>query len=97
MATQFATHIAAATATDVSTKAWQRIVEHGGKKACANSSLQKLLFRFVEYVGSTSGVEQTFSQCLAQFRHLRNYSVPGLQRVLALAGTRGQATRRTWP
>ena len=91
MATQVATHIAAATATDVSIKAWQRTVEHVGKNACENSSLRKLLIRFVAYAGSTSGVEQTFSQCLAQFRHLRNYSVPGLQRVLVLAGTRGQA------
>ena len=91
VATQFATHIAAATATDVSTKAWQRTLEHMGKTALENSSLRKLLIRFVAYAGSTSGVEQTRSQCLAQFRHLRNYSVPGLQRVLALAGTRGQA------
>ena len=88
---QFATRIAAATATYVSTKAWQRTVEHVGKKACENSSLRKLLFRFAAYVGSTSGVEQTFSQCLAQFRHLRKYSVLGMQRVLVLAGTRGRA------
>ena len=79
VATHFATHIAAATAADVSIKAWQRTVEHVGKKACDNSSLQKLLFRFVAHAGSTSGVEQTRSQCLAQFRHLRNYSVLGMQ------------------
>jgi len=91
VATQFASHIAAATSTDVTIKAWQRTLEHVGKKALENSSLQRLLTRFVAYVGSTSGVEQTFSQCLAQFRHLRNYSMPGLQRVLVLAGTRGQA------
>ena len=62
-----------------------------GRKAFENSSLQKLVFHFVAYVGSTSGVGQTLSQCLAQFRHLRNNSIPGLQRVLVLAGTRGQA------
>jgi len=91
VATQFATQIAAATASDVSIKAWQRTLEHVGKKALENSSLQRLLTRCVACVGSTSGVEQTFSQCLAQFRHLRSYSMPGLQRVLVLAGTRGQA------
>ena len=64
LATQFATHIAAATTTDVSIKAWQRTLEHVGKKALENSSLRRPLTRF-----STSGVEQTLSQCLAQFRH----------------------------
>ena len=39
VATHFATHIAAATATDVSIKAWQRTVEHVGKKASENLSL----------------------------------------------------------
>ena len=95
VATHGAAHVTAATALDVSIKAWQRTVEHVGKKACGNSSLQKHLFRFVAHVGSTSGAEQTFSQCLAQFRHLRNYSVLGMQRGLVLAGTRGQA--HSWP
>jgi hypothetical protein len=91
VATQFASQIASATASDVSVQAWQRTVKHVGKKACDKSSLQKLLFRFVAYIGSSSGVEQTFSQCMAQFRHLRNFSIPGVQRVLVLAGTRGQS------
>ena len=47
--------------------------------------------RFVAYVGSSSAVEQTFSQCRSQFGHLRNLSVLGIQRVLVLAGTKSQS------
>jgi len=90
VASQFAGQIAATGASEVSWQAWQRTVQHMGKKAWNNSELRKLLFRYVAYVGSSSGVEQTFSQCLAQFRHLRNFSIPGVQRILVLAGTRGQ-------
>jgi hypothetical protein len=60
------------------------------KLSFPSSNLRQVLSRFVAYVGSSSGVEQTFSQCLAQFRHLRNFKGLGLQRVLVLAGTRGQ-------
>ena len=72
-----------------SNPSWLRAVEHMGKKACVSSSLQKLLFLFVACIGSTSGVEQT--QRLAQFRHLRSFSMLGVQRVLVLASSRGQA------
>ena len=62
-----------------------------GKKACDKSSLLKLLHRFVAYIGSANKVEQTFSQCMAQFRHIRNFSILGAQRVLVIADTRGQS------
>ena len=39
--------------------------------------LQHILSRFVTYVGSSSGAEQTLSKCLSQFRHLRNFKVMG--------------------
>ena len=90
VATQFANQIASATASDVSVKAWQQTIQHVGK-AGDKSGLKKLLFRFVAYIGSSSGVEQTFSQCMAQFRHLRNFGMLGVQRVLVLANTRGQS------
>jgi hypothetical protein len=83
--------IASATTSDVSLQAWQRTVKHVGKKACEKSSLLKLLHRFVAYIGSASKVEQTFSQCMAQFRHIRNFSILGAQRVLVIADTRGQS------
>ena len=38
-----------------------------------SSNLRQVLSRFVAYVGSSSGVEQTFSQRLSQFGHLRHY------------------------
>jgi hypothetical protein len=85
LATQFARQIASATASDVSLQAWQRTVKHVGKKACDKSSLLKLLHRFVAYIGSASKVEQTFSQCMAQFRHIRNFS--------SLGGTEGAGDR----
>jgi hypothetical protein len=50
-----------------------------------------MLSRFVAYVGLSNGAEQTFSQRLSQFRHLRNFSVPGIQRIVVLAGTQGQS------
>jgi len=91
LATQFAMQIASATTSDVSLQAWQRTTKHVGKKACEKSSLLKLLHRFVAYIGSASKVERTFSQCMAQFRHLRNFGILGVQRTLVLAGTRGQS------
>jgi len=90
VASQLAKKIASATASDVSVQAWQRTAQHVGKNAWRESVLRELLFRFVAYIGSSSGVEQTFSQCMAQFRHLRNFKTRGVQRVLVLAGTRGQ-------
>jgi len=60
-------------------------------KHSPSSNLRQVLSRFVAYVGSSSGVEQTFSQCLSQFRHLRHFSDLGIQRILVLAGTRGQS------
>ena len=60
-----------------------------------SSNLRQVLSRFVAYVGSSSGVEQTFSQCLSQFRHLRQYSDLGMQWILVLAGARWQSETPT--
>ena len=49
-----------------------------------------MLSRFVAYVGSPNGMEQKSGQCVSQFRHLRNFKVMGMQRILVLANTRGQ-------
>jgi hypothetical protein len=92
VATQFANQISvtvAGTAADVSALAWKRTMVTR-MKAPKTSSLLQLLFRFVAYIGSSSGVEQTFSHCVAQFRHLRNFDMDGVQRVLVLAATRNQ-------
>jgi hypothetical protein len=93
VANKFATR--APDAADCSSRSWQQALaatdcESRRKRSFPVSNLRQVLSRFVAYVGSSSGVEQTFSQCLAQFRHLRNFKGMGLQRVLVLAGTRGQ-------
>ena len=77
--------------------AWEQTLDYiladsRRKQLLPSEKLHHVLSRFVSYVGSTSGVEQTFSQCLTQFRHLRNFKDPsGIQRILVLAGTRGQS------
>jgi hypothetical protein len=93
VANKFATQ--SPNAADCSLRSWQQALaattsDSRRKRSFPASNLQPVLSRFVAYVGSSSGVEQTFSQCLAQFRHLRNFKGLGLQRILVLAGTRGQ-------
>ena len=50
----------------------------------------QVLARYSAYAGSSSGVEQQFSQCLFLFRHLRNGAPIALQRSLVLHGARGR-------
>jgi hypothetical protein len=93
VANQFAAR--APNAADCSVRSWhEAVVATAGdsrrRRSFPSSNLRQVLSRFVAYVGSSSGVEQTFSQCLAQFRHLRNFKGLGIQRILVLAGTRGQ-------
>ena len=90
-----ANQFAAPALVDCSVRAWQQAVAHTADDSkrmltFPSTNLRQVLSRFVAYVGSSSGVEQTFSQVLAQFRHLRNFTAMGIQRVLVLAGTRGQ-------
>jgi hypothetical protein len=80
-----------------SVRAWQDtiafIAKDGRRKGLyPMACLKPILIRFVAYIGSSSGVEQTFSQCMSQFGHLRNYSVLGIERILVLASTRGQSS-----
>ena len=82
-------------AVDCSSRSWQQAVaatdcESRRKRGFPVSNLRRVLSRFVADVGSSSGVEQTFSQGLAQFRHLRHFKGMWLRRALVLEGTRGQ-------
>ena len=79
--------------------AWARAVQdmtaeperRRGDNPCRN--LLQVLARYSAYAGSSSDVEQQFSQCLALFRHLRNGSPMALQRNLVLHG----AQKLTFP
>ena len=70
---------------------WARAVqhtkaEHKRRRDIPCTHLLQVLARYSAYAGSSSGVEQQFSQCLALFRHLRNGSPMALQRILVLHG-----------
>jgi hypothetical protein len=83
-------------ALDCSARSWKNALalvagDARRVKHFPSSNLRQVLSRFVAYVGSSSGVEQTFSQCLSQFRHRRHFSDLGIQRIVVLAGTQGQS------
>ena len=86
-------------AASTSCDAWARAVQH--TQGRADNRLRKdfpckhlcqVLARYTAYAAATSGVEQQFSQYVALFHHLRNFSAFGIQRILVLAGSRGQTT-----
>ena len=94
VASQFAGRLTSqcAASGDACIRSWRHALEYCDQRPQGHSTkhLRPILFRLAAYIGSSSGVEQGFSQCLAQFRHLRNFNTLGVQRTLVLAGTRGE-------
>ena len=73
--------------------AWARAVQHVAaerkrRRDIPCKHLMQVLARYSAYAGSSSGVEQQFSLCLALFRHLRNGLPRALERILVLHGSK---------